>query len=144
MPLVKQVLLLGTCMGSMWRIELGKTLNDTVKRIAPPDNLSPIELLAYRRDSYYILYVITPRDHSPATIAGLIEDAVKKNRRILFCFLDEEPMAGDNPETLTPERKAHLAVVREIARRNGATEFLSLKDVGEFLNHSLTEVELAN
>jgi len=126
-----RVFLGGTCNDSTWREELIRLLeidyfNPIVKNWTPE---CQAEELRQRELCDYCLYVITPRMTGVYSIAEVVDDSNKKPERTLFCFLQR-----DGEFSFDLGQIKSLLAVGAMVKKNGGLQFMSLKEVADFLN----------
>lgn len=132
--LVNQVFLGGTCNNSEWRNELIKKLkipyfNPVVKDWTPECQAEEIK---QRDKSKFNLYVITPKMTGVYSIAEVVEDAIKKPDKTIFCLLD-----SDEKQEFNQHQLKSLMQVGKMVERNGAKFFTNLNEVANHLNKGI-------
>ena len=130
-----KVALFGTCNGSQWRNDLIPLLNveyfnPVVEDWTPECQAREIE---ERANADYILYGLTPRMVGVFSIAELIDDSNKQPQKTLFVMLKDKDDNGD-PVIFIPSVQKSIDAVAQLAMKNGAMQFASLKDVADYLN----------
>ncbi len=130
-----KVALFGTCNGSQWRNDLIPLLNveyfnPVVEDWTPECQAREIE---ERANADYILYGLTPRMVGVFSIAELIDDSNKQPQKTLFVMLKDKDDNGD-PVIFIPSVQKSMDAVAQLAMKNGAMQFASLKDVADYLN----------
>lgn len=130
---MKKVFLGGTCNGSKWRDDLIRKLYMNVNYFNPiVDDWTPEcmeEEIWQRKDSHFVLYVITPKMTGVYSIAEVVDDSNKQPEKTLFCVLDE-----DEGLLFTDHQRKSLIQVSKMVKENGGRTFISLYSVAEFLN----------
>jgi len=130
-----KVALFGTCNGSQWRNDLIPLLNveyfnPVVEDWTPECQAREIE---ERANADYILYGLTPPMVGVFSIAELIDDSNKQPQKTLFVMLKDKDDNGD-PVIFIPSVQKSIDAVAQLAMKNGAMQFASLKDVADYLN----------
>lgn len=130
-----KVALFGTCNGSQWRDELIPLLNieyfnPVVEDWTPECQAREVE---ERANADYVLYGLTPRMVGVFSIAELIDDSNKQPQKTLFVILKDKDNNGD-PVIFVPLIQKSMDAVAQLAMKNGAMQFASLKDVADYLN----------
>lgn len=130
-----KVALFGTCNGSQWRNELIPLLNieyfnPVVEDWTPECQAREVE---ERANADYVLYGLTPRMVGVFSIAELIDDSNKQPQKTLFVILKDKDDNGD-PVIFVPSIQKSMDAVAQLAMKNGAMQFASLKDVADYLN----------
>lgn len=126
-----KVFLGGTCNGSTWRDALIPFLSiDYFNPVVDDwDENAYQEELKQREECDYCLYMITPRMTGVYSIAEVIDDSNKRPEKTVFMFLEK-----DNGESFTPEQIKSLEKVQVMVEENGATVFIDVEDLVQFLN----------
>lgn len=130
-PARKKVFLGGTCNGSTWRARLIPLLKtnffDPVVDVW--DEAAQERERTERERCDFCLYVITPKIRGMYAIAEVVEDAIKRPKKAIFCFLEEE----DGLQFDAHQIKS-LKAVGELVRRNEAMWLENLESVARYVN----------
>ena len=130
------VFLGGTCNGSKWRDRLKPQLELAVFDPVVDDwnEAAQQRELEARRDSEFLLYVLTPRMTGFYSVAEVMDDAHRHPERTLFCFLEE-----DEGEVFTPHQIKSLRATQKLIEAAEGRCFDNLNEVAQFLNkHAAT------
>lgn len=128
---MKQVFLGGTCNNSQWRGQLIPLLkinyfNPVVEDWTP----ECYERELYEREvSDYCLYIITPKMTGVYSIAEVVEDAIKRPGKTIFCVLHE-----DGTDSFEAFQVKSLNAVGKMVEKNGAKWLHSLQEVADYVN----------
>jgi hypothetical protein len=128
------VFLGGTCNNSLWRDSLIALLDplivDPFNPVVPDwtEECMQLERDA-RKNSDYVLYVITPKMTGVYSIAEVVDDSNKQPSKTLFALLPE-----DEDDAFTPAQIKSLEQVSRMVEANGAKVFKDLSDIASFLN----------
>ncbi len=127
-----KVFLGGTCQDSTWR-----------KRLIPMleiDYFNPVvddwneecqkREVEERKNSDFVLYVITPKMEGFYSIAEVVDDSNKRPEKTIFCILKHH--CGS--EKFTDKQVHSLKAVQFMVMTNGAKYFDNLKEIALFLN----------
>lgn len=128
---MKTIFLGGTCNGSTWRDKLIPLLkidyfNPVVKDWTPECQRKEIDA---RKNSDYVLYVITPKMTGVYSIAEAVDDSNKRPRKTIFCYLSED----EDIKFETHQIKA-LKATANLIKENGGNVFTSLEEIANFVN----------
>jgi len=127
----------GTMNGSAWREAFIPLLDKRVSCFNPVVNVwtpdAKQEELERRRDSDYLLYVLSPCAKGVYSVAELVEDSCFAPERTLFVFLASETVGGKTFE-FDAEQIASMEAVAALLKRRRARAFPSLADAAHFLN----------
>ena len=126
-----KVFLGGTCNGSTWRARLIPLLKTNFfNPVVDVWNEAAQARERYEREHCdFCLYVITPKIRGTYSIAEVVEDAIKRPKKTIFCFLEE-----DNGLRFDAHQIKSLKAVGELVRRNGAMWLENLESVASYLN----------
>ena len=131
---MKKVFLGGTCSSDNWRDGVIKKLKlDYFNPIVADWNeeAKKRELLE-RRESDYLLYVITPDMKGIYSIAEVVDDSNKRPAKTLLCVIRDR-----NGKSFDEQMVKSIVALEEMIERNGARHFDNLDDVVIFLNGRL-------
>lgn len=122
-----KVFLGGTCSGYRWRDDLIKLLkcnyfNPMTKGWNEDARLREVQA---RKESDYVLYVITSGIKGVYSIAEVVDDSNKQPEKTIFCVLDDK---------MEHKMKHSLTAVMNLVKSNGATVCTSLQEVADYLN----------
>lgn len=128
-----KVFLGGTVADSTWRDELIKLLTiDHFNPVVDDWNEEAYQRELYEREHCdYNLYVITPKLIGYYSIAEVMDDAMKKSGRTIYCFFNEDDDAEFSP--------AEIISLEELGRKTatyGAVWARSLQEIADFLNYA--------
>jgi len=129
---MKKIFLGGTCNGSKWREELIPLLkidyfNPVVADWTPECQERELK---ERETADYCLYVITPKMTGVYSIAEVTDDSNKRPEKTVFCVLE-----ADGDAKFTPAQYKSLIQTAKLVKGNGATIFLTLDTVANFVNN---------
>ena len=127
----KKVFLGGTVNESKWRDKLIPMLeidyfNPVVKEWNEAARIAELES---RKNSDFIIYVITPKMAGVYSIAEAVDDSNKRPKQTFVCVLEND----DNDEFTTHQLKA-LKATCELIKLNGATVCNTLTDLASSIN----------
>ncbi len=128
-----KVFLGGTVADSTWRDELIKLLTiDYFNPVVDDWNEEAYQRELYEREHCdYNLYVITPKLIGYYSIAEVVDDAMKKSGRTIYCFFNEDGESEFSP--------AEIISLEELGRKTasyGAVWARSLQEIADFLNYA--------
>ncbi len=133
-----KVYLGGTVNGSTWR--------DFVIDELKMDYFNPVvkdwDEQAHQRELYerrhcdFVLYVITPKMTGFYSLAEVMDDAIKRPDRTIFCYLRE-----DGEDEFSEEAITSLDNIGKRVARNGAAWLKSLQEVIEHLNSARKQTD---
>jgi len=128
---MSKVFLGGTCNDSTWRDDLIPKLKiDYFNPVVDDWNEeAQQEEIKERKNSEYVLYVITPKMTGVYSIAEVVDDSNKRPEKTLFCVLNID----DKKEFTVGELKS-LKAVAEMVEGNGGEVFNNLDEIAKFLN----------
>ena len=123
-----KVFLGGTCEGRDWRSELIPNLECDYFNPVVEDWTEECykKELEERKDSDFVLYVITPDIKGVYSIAEVVDDSNKQPTYTLFCILDIDKF--------DPKMRQSLEAVKKMIIKNGSTVFDDLETCADFLN----------
>lgn len=128
---MKKVFLGGTTNNSDWRDKLIKDLkidyfNPVVKEWNEEAQKREI---SERKNSDYVLYVITPKMEGVYSIAEVVDDSNKRPDKTIFAYLTE-----DDGKEFTKHQLKSLDMVGKMVKENGGKWFKSLNEISDYLN----------
>ena len=128
---MKKVFLGGTTNNTTWREDLIKKIkinyfNPVVKNW---NEEAQNEEIKQRKESDFVLYVITPKMEGVYSIAEVIDDSNKRPKKTIFVYLLE-----DDKQEFSNHQIKSLNMVGKMVEENGGRWFKSLDDVADFLN----------
>ncbi len=128
-----KVFLGGTVADSTWRDELIQLLSiDYFNPVVDEWNEEAYQRELYEREHCdFNLYVITPKLVGYYSIAEVMDDAMKKSDRTIYCFFNEDGTSEFSP--------AQIVSLEEIGRKSasyGAVWARSLQEIADFLNYA--------
>ena len=131
-----KVFLGGTCNGSKWRDELIKLLNiDYFNPVVDDWNEKAYQNeLKERKNSDFVLYVITPKMTGVYSIAEVVDDSNKRPKKTIFCVLTADD--GDD-DIFSKSQLKSLENVGRMVIKNGGESFFNLVDVADYLNTNM-------
>lgn len=130
-----KVFLGGTCSGFKWRDKLISMLkcdyyNPIVKNWQESDRLREVK---EREEADVVLYVITSGIKGVYSIAEVVDDSNKRPEKTIFCVINN----GDWGK----EMLHSLEAVKNLVKSNNVEVFDNLKDIADFLNSKIVEVD---
>lgn len=128
-----KVFLGGTVADSTWREELIALLSiDYFNPVVDDWNEEAYQRELYEREHCdYNLYVITPKLIGYYSIAEVVDDAMKKSERTIYCFFNEDGTSEFSP--------AEIISLDELGHKSasyGAVWARSLQEIADFLNYA--------
>lgn len=121
----------GTCNNSKWRDELIPLLNI--------DYFNPVvenwteeaqkEEIKQRETCDFCLYVITPKMTGVYSIAEVVEDAIKRPEKTIFCVL-----SNDGKLEFDKVQLKSLGMVSKMIESNKAKVCSSLQEIADYVN----------
>ncbi len=131
-----KVFLGGTCNESTWRQRLIERLKIDYFNPVVDDWTEECmaEELRQRKSCDLVLYVITPFMTGTYAIAEVVDDSNKRPASTLFLFLDTDVNESGEGKEFTEGQIKSLKSVRRMVAENGAIVFMSLNQLGNFLN----------
>jgi len=127
---MKKVFLGGTTNDSNWRDKLIDDLKiDYFNPVVDDWNEEAQKNeIKERKDSDFVLYVITPKMEGVYSIAEVVDDSNKQPDKTIFAYIKE-----DDKEFSEHQIKS-LDMVGEMVKENGGKWFKSLGEVADYLN----------
>lgn len=128
-----KVFLGGTVADSTWRQELIPKLTiDFFNPVVEDWNEEAHQRELYEREHCdFNLYVITPKLVGYYSIAEVMDDAMKKSGRTIYCFFNEDGISEFSPAQIVSLEK----IGRQVASY-GAVWARSLQEIADFLNYA--------
>lgn len=127
---MKKVFLGGTTNDSNWRDKLIDDLKiDYFNPVVDDWNEEAQKNeIKERKDSDFVLYVITPKMEGVYSIAEVVDDSNKRPEKTIFAYINE-----DGKEFSDHQVKS-LDMVGEMVKENGGKWFKSLGEISDYLN----------
>lgn len=127
----KKVFLGGTTNDSNWRDKLIKKLKiDYFNPVVEDwDEKAQKEEIKQRKESDFVLYVITPKMEGCYSIFEVADDSNKRPKKTIFCYL-----LDDDNKSFTKHQIKSLDMVGNGIKENGGKWFKSLDEVIDYLN----------
>jgi hypothetical protein len=133
---MKKVFLGGTTNNSNWREDLIKILKlDYFNPVVKDWNEKAQEReIQERKNSDFVLYVITPKMEGVYSIAEVVDDSNKRPEKTVFCYMLE-----DDDKEFTKHQIKSLDMVGKMVKENGGKWFKTLSEVADYLNFKKNE-----
>ena len=128
---MKKVFLGGTCNESTWRSNLIKKLKINYFNPVVEDWTPECQAEEERQKEIcdFLLFVITPKMTGVFSIAEVVECAITKPEKTIFCIL-----SIDGDKSFTDSQLKSLKATGDLVRRYGVVYFTSLEEVAKYLN----------
>jgi len=127
----KTIFLGGTCNNSTWRDDLIPLLDINYFNPIVKDwtEEAQKEEIKQRENCDFCLYVITPKMTGVYSIAEVIEDAIKRPDKTIFCVLEK-----DGKLEFDKVQLKSLAMVSKMVEENKAKVCKTLQEIADFVN----------